>query len=147
MEPLTLATAAATFLLPYLAKAGEKAVEKIGERLPEAAGKMWTAISTRFKDKPAAKESVQDLVANPDDQLIQSAFANQLRKVLEAEPAFLGELERLLISAQQEAGDTIINTGSGAVAMKGGVAAGEGGVAVKGGVHGDIILGGPDKKG
>lgn len=146
MDPVTLATTAATFLAPYVAKVGEKAVEKIGEKLPEAAGKMWNAVSGKFKSKEAAEESEKDLVANPNDQLMQSAFANQLRKILEAQPAFAVELQGLLDSAQREAGDTIINTGPGAVATHGGVAAGAGGVAVKGDVHGAISLGGSQKK-
>src|SRR5712692_73814 len=140
MDPLTLATTAAKFLSPYLVKAGEKAAEKIGAQLPAAASKMWNAITIRFTGKPAAEEAVKDLVVRPDDQLNQSTFANQLRKVLELEPAFAAELEQLLNSAQSEGGDTIVNTGSGAVATKGGVAAGAGGVAIKGDVHGNITV-------
>lgn len=145
MDPLTLATTVASFLSPYLKKAGEKAAEKIGAQLPAAAGKMWNAITTRFTGKPAAEEAVTDLVAKPDDQLYQSTFANQLRKVFETEPAFAVELERLLNSAQSEGGDAIVNTGSGAVATRGGVAAGASGVAIKGDVHGNVTVGGGEK--
>ncbi|MBI3800664.1 MAG: hypothetical protein HY268_27265 [Deltaproteobacteria bacterium] len=88
MDPLTLATTVAGFLSPYLVKAGEKAFETVGEK---SVGSMWRAITTKFTGKPAAEEAVTDLVVKPDDQLNQSAFANQLRKVLEAEPAFAGE--------------------------------------------------------
>lgn len=144
MDPLTLATTVASFLSPYLVKAGEKAFETVGEK---SVGSMWRTITTKFTGKPAAEEAVTDLVVKPDDQLNQSAFANQLRKVLEAEPAFAVELERLLSSAQSESRDTLVNTGSGAVASKGGVAAGEGGVAIKGDVHGNIIAGGAKKEG
>lgn len=147
MDPLTLATTAASFLSPYLVKAGEKAAEKVGGKFPEAVGKVWDAITTRFTGKPAAEEAVKDLVVRPDDQLNQSTFANQLRKVLELEPAFAAELEQLLNSAQSEGGDTIVNTGSGAVATKGGVAAGAGGAAIKGDVHGNVTIGGSEKKG
>jgi hypothetical protein len=143
MDPLTLATTAASFLAPYLIKAGEKAFETVGEK---SADSLWQAITAKFTGKPAAEEAVKDLVAKPDDQLIQSTFANQLRKVLEADPAFAVELERLLISARHQGGDTVTNTGSGAVATKGGVAAGEGGVALKGNVHGNITVGGAEKK-
>ena len=41
MDALSLATSAVTILSPYLVKAGEKAAEKIGGILPEAAGKVW----------------------------------------------------------------------------------------------------------
>ena len=146
MDPLTLATTAASFLSPYLKKAGEKAAEKIGAQLPAAAGKMWNAITSRFNGRPAAEDAVKDLMAKPDDQLYQSTFANQLRKILEVEPAFVVELERLLNSAQSQGGDTIVNTGSGAVATRGGVAAAAGGVAIKGDVLGNITVGGSEKK-
>ena len=138
MDPLTLATTAASFLAPYFIKAGEKAFETLGEKSVDS---LWRAITAKLTGKPVAEEAVKDLVSRPDDQLNQSAFANQLRKVLEADPVFAVELERLLISAQHQGGDTVISTGSGAVATKGGVAAGEGGVAVKGDVHGGITLG------
>jgi hypothetical protein len=141
MDPITLATTVVAFLSPYLVKAGEKAAEEVGKKLPDLAGKMWNAITARFKGKPAAEEAEQDFVAKPDDQLNQSAFANQLRKILEAQPAFGPELARLLDGAQREGGDTVIATGSGAVATRNGVAAGEGGVAVRGDVHGGIYHG------
>ena len=57
-----------------------------------------------------------------------------------------GHLARLLNEAQHAGGDTVSNTGSGAVATHGSVAAGAGGVAVKGDVHGSITLGVPEKK-
>ena len=146
MEPLTLATAAVTFLKPYLVKAGEKAAESLGEKLPEAAANLWRAIMAKFKGKPAAEEAVADLAARPEDELTQSAFANQLRKALESDPTFAAELARLLSRAQTHNGDTIVNIGSGAVSTGNGPTTGKGGVAVQGDVHGDINLGGSRKK-
>lgn len=146
MEVGTLATTAVSFLSPYLVKTGEKVAEKIGEQVPKAVGKVWTAITAKFHGKPVAEEAVQEFVAKPDDQLIQAAFANQVRKVLEAEPTFTAEFERLLSDAKRQAGDTIVNTGSGAVATQGGVAAGEGGIAIGGNVQGNVSTNTPEKK-
>jgi hypothetical protein len=146
MDLSTLATTTVTFLSPYLVKAGEKTAEKIGEMLPAGVGKLWTVITRRFKGKATAEEAVTDLVAKPDDQLTQSVFAGQLRKVLEAEPTFVAELAQLLASVQQESGDQILNIGSGAVATRGGAAASAGGVAITGDVHGSITVGGAQKK-
>ena len=141
MDSITLATTVAAFLSPHLAKAGEKAVEEVGKKLPNAVGTVWQTIMARFKGKPTAADAVQDLVASPDDQLYQLTFANQLRKALEAEPAFVDELAHLLSQAQNAAGSTIINVGSGAVAQgPGAVAAGERGVAIGGNVHGSTII-------
>jgi hypothetical protein len=144
MDPLTLATTAASFLAPYFIKAGEKAFETVGEKSVDS---LWRAITSRFKGQAAAEEAVKDLVAQPADGDNQAAFRKELRKVLEADPAFAADLERLLNSAQSESGDTSINTGSGAVATKGGVAAGAGGAAIRGDVHGNITVGGAEKKG
>ena len=138
MDPITLAAAATTLLAPYLAKAGEKAAEKIGEKLPEAIGKVWNAIAAKFKGRPAAEGAANELTAKPDDTDNKEAFNVQLRKLLKDDPAFAAELERLLRTA---GGDTIFNTGSGAVATHGGVAAGAGGVAVGGNVDGAIVIG------
>ena len=145
MDAVTLAATAVTFLSSCLVKAGEKAAEKVGEKLPDVAGKMWNAIAARFKDRPAAKEAVKDLVARPEDQDNQAAFRKELRKALESERTFAAEFEQLLDRVQRESGDTIINRGTGAVATRDSVAAGAGGVAVKGDVHGNITLGGSEK--
>jgi hypothetical protein len=146
MDPLPLATNAVDCLSTHLLTVGEQAPEKIGDTLPEAVGNVWKAITARFTGRPAAEEAVRDLVAKLDDADNQAAFRKELRKILEAEPAFKAEFERLLSSAQSQSADTIINIGSGAVTTKGGVAAGEGGVAVKGDVHGNISLGKSEKK-
>ncbi len=138
MDPITLAAAAATLLAPYLAKAGEKAAEEIGKKLPDAVGKVWGAITAKFKGKPAAEGAAHELIAKPADEDNQEAFNVQLRKALKEDSAFAAELERLLRTA---GGDTIFNTGSGAVATGGSVAAGAGGVAVGGNVDGAIVVG------
>ncbi len=144
MEPLAIAASALTVLSPYLAKAGTKAAEEIGEKLPEHARKMWTAITDKFKDKEAAQEAVTDLLDKPDDEMKQIVFKNQLFKMLESDEAFAKSIEKMLRIAKDEAkeqGDNmIINAGSGAVATGHGVAAGAGGVAVKGDVHGSLNL-------
>jgi hypothetical protein len=142
MDPVSaLASAAVAFLSPYLVNAGEKTAERIGEKLPDAAGKMWQAIIGKFKGRPAAEEAVRDLAAQPEEEDYLAAFRKELQKTLGEDPAFAFELRELLQQSQSQAGDTILSTSSGAVASRGGVAAGEGGVAVQGNVHGGINLG------
>ena len=146
MDPTTVATTAVTMLAPYVVKAGEKAAEKIGETLPVGVGKVWKAITGKFKGKPAAEEAITDLVATPGDQLTQSMFAGHLRKALEADPTFLTELAQLLASVQQDSGDKSLNTGSGTIVTRGGVGAGAGGVAAQT-IHGNVTIGGAKEKG
>lgn len=146
MDPVTIATTTTTLLAPYLKKAAEKTAEKIGEKLPASVGKVWTAIRTKFAGKPAAEEAISDVVVKPHNPLFQSALTNQLCKVLEADPTFAAEFERLLAEAQTGSSRTII-TGSGAIATEEGVAAGEGGFANRGNIYGDVTVGGKGKKG
>lgn len=144
MEPTLIAStaAAATALLtPYVAKAAEEAAKEVGKKMPQAVAKLWSSIRARFKGKPAAEEAVTDLVVKPQDADIVATFRGQLKKTMESDAHFAEELIQLLKAAQEEAGVTTINTGSGAVATKGGVAAGKGGVAVKGDVHRGIHVG------
>ncbi len=141
MDWASVAAGATGFLVPYLVKAGEKAAESVGEKLPGAVGKVWKSLAARFRGAPAAETAAADLVAAPEDPDNQAAFRKELRKALEADPAFGAEFRKLLDEVRAEAGDRIVNTGSGAVATRGGVAAGAGGIAVGGDVHGDIVLG------
>jgi hypothetical protein len=147
MDPLTLATGAVTVLSPYLVKIGEKAAEEVGKKLPEAVGRVWNAIMTKFKGKAAAEEAVKDFVSKPDDEDYRAAFRKELRKMLADEPVFVTELARLLEDAKRQSADTISNTGSGAIATSSGVAAGAGGVAVRGDLQGGINMGASEKKG
>jgi hypothetical protein len=147
MDPLTLAGTAVTVLSPYLANIGETAAEEVGKKLPEAVGRVWHAIMHKFKGNAAAEEVVKCFVAKPDDEDYRAGFRKELRKMLEAEPALVNELARLLEVAKRQSSETIINTGSGAVATSGGVAAGAGGVAVRGDVQGGINIGGVERKG
>ena len=147
MEPVTIATKAVELLSPYLVKVGEKAAEKIGGQLPAQVGKVWTAITSKFRGQPIAERAVTDWVAQPEDKDNEAAFRKELREVLKVDLPFLSELSQLLISVQRESRDMIVNTGPGAVATHGGVAAGAGGVAIKGDAHGPITIGGAEKKG
>ena len=146
MESAALATAVIAFLSPYLVKAGEKTAETLGEKLPDAVGTLWRAITTRLKGDTAAETAVKDVAEAPQDADNQAALRKELRKVCQTDTAFAEELERLLTNAKHQSSDTISNTGSGAVATHGGVAAGEGGVAVRGDVHGNIATGRTEQK-
>jgi len=109
MDPMlitTLATSATAFLAPYLAKAGEAAAEALGEKLPEAVGQVWNAITARFKAVgPVAEEAAKDLAAKPQVEDNQAAFRKELKKLLQAAERATGQI-------------IILNTGSGAVAWR-----------------------------
>lgn len=130
MDPATLATAATSFLIPYLTKIGENIAESAGKKL-------WDTITDKFKDKPAAAGAASELVENTDDPDNQEAFILQLKKVLKDDPEFAQETARL-VSKLESSSEGISNTGSGTVATEGSIATG--GIQT-GDVSGNILIG------
>ena len=144
---ITVAAATSGFLLPLLKKAGEKTLEAVAGKLPDTAAKIWEVVVDKVKGNVVAHEATKQVVQQPDNKLKVDAFVNQLAQAIAEDPAFAEKLQTLLKEANvPQSVVTIKNTGSGAVATHGGVAAGEGGVAVKGDVKGDINIGAPPKK-
>jgi len=137
MDPITLATAATALLGPFIAKVGEGAAKKLGEQLPDKVGKLWSAISDRFKDKPAAAGAAADLANNPEDEDNKQAFELQLKKALKEDEEFAGLIAELLEDAKSEAG--ISNVGDGAVATNHSNAVGK--IQVNGNISGNITVG------
>ena len=130
MDPATLAATALTVLTPYLAKAGGAVAGKIGEVLPEQAGKLWTAINAKFAGRPAAEEAVKDLSHDPADEDNQAALRKELRKALSEDAQFMADLGPLLENARKES-------------IQNSVIAGENGTAINvgGDVQGNIVVG------
>ena len=130
MDPATLSAAALAVLAPYLAKAGESVAAKIGQSLPENAGKLWTAMTTKFQGKPAAEEAAKDLTQNPADQDNQAAFRKELKKALTEDPEFLAALNALFEKAQKESIANSAVAGDNSTAIR-----------VGGNVQGNIVVG------
>lgn len=126
MDPVSLAPAVLTVLAPYLAKAGGK----LAENAPEYAGKLWTAITEKFREKPAAEEAAHDLLENPADADNQAAFRKQLRKAAESDPAWLALLVDLLAKAQAETAQQVQVSGENNVVIN-----------VGGNAQGNIVIG------
>jgi hypothetical protein len=142
MDPITLATTVTALVAPYLAKLGEAAMEEAGAKLPAAVGKLWDAISSRFKGNPAAAGAADDLAQKADDTDNQEAFTLQLKKALKDEE-FARALQDLLKAAQEQAKKesqgSITNTGDGAVATNGSIGVGK--IQVGGDLSGNIVIG------
>ncbi len=134
-----LATSAWTMLQPYLPILATKAAEKVGEKVPEAVGKVWGTIKQKFDTRAAAKEALEDLLKAPEDADAQAAFRQQLKKAMAADESFANDLSKLI----EAAGDTYEANleGNGAIAQgKGARAVGKGGVMVGGNVSGSTII-------
>jgi hypothetical protein len=125
-------------LKPFLPIIATKATEEISKM---AVGKVWTAIEKKFDIKVAAKETLQDLLKNPQDEDVQGAFRLQLKKILEEDNSFASDLSKLLESAGSDYKTQII--GNGAIAQgKNAKSVGAGGVMIDGGVtSSNIVMG------
>jgi hypothetical protein len=87
LDPATLATAAVAALGPYLVAGGTEAAKTAGKDLYG-----WL----KGKLTPGGNEALAEVERAPQDADAQGALRLQLRKQLEAEPALLAELARLL---------------------------------------------------
>jgi hypothetical protein len=133
----------ATFLapfLPYLVRKGEavadKAIDTLGGAAWERARAMWGKLRPRIDEKEAAREVVDAVATNPDDEAARGALQFQLRTLLEGNPALADELDRMV----QEARQAGVMADNGAVIIHGDVKADRGSVAagrdVRGGAGG-----------
>jgi hypothetical protein len=150
MDIPTIAATATSFLvpaLPYLATAGEKGAEVLGEKLGagawETAKAIWQKLSPAMEASPSATEAAQEVVSAPDDPDAQAALRHQLKKILAADASLASALVQLLEAAGPTSYHAEVH-GDGAIAQGGGVAAGKGGVAVGGDVHDGVRTGGTE---
>jgi hypothetical protein len=143
MDPVTIqvvATGAFAVLHPYLVKAAGKAAEEVGKQLPASAGKLWVSIRKKLDLKAAGRESVDDILSQPDNPDVQAAFRVQIRKALEEDHVFTEQFRELVEKAQQESTDyhAEVNDGGAVAQGKNAQAVGTRGVINKG--DGNIII-------
>jgi hypothetical protein len=124
MDKATLTRDLLVFLqpfLPYLLKAGEKAVEEAGKKLGadawEWAKTLWGKLRPKVEAKPSIREAVEDVVAAPDDAGAQAALRQQLRKLLTDDEVLAREIAQLWVEANAN-GVTIIADGKRSIAAQ-----------------------------
>jgi len=134
-------------LMPYLAKAGEKAVETVAQEIgKEGWGKaktLWRKISQQTQAREAAREAVQEVIDHPTDEDAVAALRLQIKKVLAEDNSLAGEIKKLLEEFRRASPQHFQARleGSGAIAQgERSVAAGAGGVAIGGNVQGGNII-------
>lgn len=148
MDPISIAPlviSAWNLLAPYAKKVADKFVEKAGESLPDAVGKVWDAVKGKMEERPETSTLPAELAATPDDQIAQGAFQYQLKKLLENDEAFAQQLEKLVNEAKQVTSySAILNSDVTIAQGTGAVAAGERGVVVGGNVQDSTIVTGDE---
>jgi len=128
-----------TFLAPLLGyllqkgeAAGEQAVDAFGAAAWDRAKGIWAKLRPKVAGTEAAQEAAQAVADRPDDGPSRGAFQFQLRKILEADSVFAGELREMMREAQQAG----VVADNGAVVIAGDVKADRSGVAAGRDVHG-----------
>lgn len=103
MDPSgSLAASVVAVLSPYLAKAGEEFAKVAGAAAANKFGALYQFLKTRFKKKPAAKEALVDLEANPENEDAKAALRRQLTKQMDADNTFIETLQKLLDEIDQD---------------------------------------------
>ncbi len=104
MDPAMLATTVTSLLAPYLAKAGGAILDRAAAQLPDAASRLWDAISKRFEGNPTAAGAAADLVKNASDQDRQDSFTLQLKMALKEDKEFASALQELVKQVGDDSG-------------------------------------------
>jgi len=114
MDPIVIAIG--TIIGKYAIDKGATLLKEGGEAVAKAAGNLFTKVITRLKADPAEAKNAERFEQDPEafKPVIQAAVDDQMK----ADPNFAAELKALVESfdkAQQAAGVSIVNTGSGDV--------------------------------
>ncbi len=98
-----IVASAVALLTPYLAKAGESAAQEAGKAGLGKLQELYKAICQKFnKDKDDhARQTLQDLEAEPTDEDCQAALRRILKKKAEADPSFAEALADLVNDTTQ----------------------------------------------
>lgn len=94
MDPISLGAVAVAALNPYLATIGEKAIEKVGEDLPENIGKLYCWLREKLSHE--GNESLDDLIAAPQEADNRKLLELQTDKLVKKNPDLANELRALL---------------------------------------------------
>lgn len=119
-------------LLPIIAAKGAEEVGKL------AVSEIWDLVKKKFAEKPETQKKVEKLLSDPENTDRQAAFRVALEEILEDDPAFGAELQKLLPAASGESYNATL-TRDGAIAQgQNARAVGAGGIMVGGNVSGGI---------
>lgn len=149
MDPVSitpLAISAWTLIAPYAKKLAGKLAEKASDALPDVLGTLWDAVKAKMEAHPETDTLPAELIAAPDDQIVQGAFQYQLKKLLESDALFAQQIEKLIKEANEHTlsisatldGDGAIAQGTGATAL------GNGAVSIQGNAANNMIITGDE---
>ena len=105
MDAIVLAGSAVVLLAPYLAEGGKELAKKVGGEAGDRIVRLYDKIKAKLTGGGA--EALADLEKQPEDADSQAALRVQIKKALEADPAFQAEVAKLVNEIETRDGDTI----------------------------------------
>jgi hypothetical protein len=108
MDSITLAGTAVALVAPYLAEGGKELAKKVGGEAGQRIVKLYDRVKAKLTASGA--EALADLEKQPQDADNQAVLRVQLKKALEADPAFRAELATLVEEIKARGGDQIIQS-------------------------------------
>ena len=106
--PITLAGRGGGAGCALLAEGGKELAKKVGGEAGERIVKLYDKVKAKLTGGGA--EALADLEKQPKDADSQAVLRVQLKKALEADPAFRAELATLVEEIKAKGGDQIIQT-------------------------------------
>ena len=105
MDVTQLAQSVTLFLtpfLPYLLKAGEKAIEETGKNMAgdawEKAKSLWAKLGSKIEASPAALEVAQKAVSKPQDERVQNAMELHIEDILSSDSSLADEVAQIVLT-------------------------------------------------
>jgi hypothetical protein len=120
MDPITLAAAAVSMLVPFLVRVGGHVVDRSSEKLGDAAmeklTELYEAFRARFRNDSYATALLRGVEDEPASTSRQQALELLIRDVVAQDQAFAQQLERLVHEAEAVGGTQLLVRDAGAVA-------------------------------
>jgi ABC-type amino acid transport substrate-binding protein len=115
-------TGLAAFLAPFLpalVKGAERLAGDVADRFGETAfgvaKRMWELLRPKIEEDPRARDTVEEVAEDPDDEVLQAMLAKRLEALLANDLALAADLDRLLDEAR--AANVVTASGERSVAV------------------------------
>ncbi len=109
-------------LLPYLIKAGDKAVEAVGAKVGEKAWawgqKLWEALKPKAQGNGAVMDAAADVSQAPNDEDAQATFRQLLKKLLVQDASLAKAVAELLNTAKADGVNVLVAANRGVAAQQ-----------------------------
>jgi hypothetical protein len=126
MDPISLATSAVALLIPFIIQMGGRVAEHMGDALARSGQtvveRLYQRVRARVTGEPYAEQALQRLEQQPDNDRRRRAFEDALADLLQAEPSFAEDIQRLVEDAGHATRTNYTQiTDAGTVAVEGDV--------------------------